>query len=179
MQRVVILGCSGAGKSTFARALGARLGVPVVHLDALFWEPGWKEPENEAFRARVTAAIAGDAWVSDGNYVSRTFDLRLPRADTVIFLDQPRWLCVFRILWRWLTSFGRTRPDLAEGCEETFDWTFFLWVWNFERKSQPRILAVAGGYPTPITRLLGDAEMARFLAALPAGGAKSGASASN
>ena len=164
MQRVVILGCSGAGKSTFARALGARLGIPVVHLDALFWEPGWKEPQNEAFRARVGAAIDGDAWISDGNYVSRTFDLRLPRADTVIFLDQPRWLCVFRILWRWLTSFGRTRPDLAEGCSENFDWAFFLWTWNFKRKSQPRILAVAGSYPTPITLLRGDAEMARFLA---------------
>ena len=165
MHRVVILGCSGAGKSTFARALGARLGVPVVHLDALFWEPGWKEPENEAFRARVAAALAGDAWVSDGNYVSRTFDLRLPRADTVIFLDQPRWLCVFRILWRWLTSSGRVRPDLAEGCLEKFDWPFFLWTWNFQRKSQPRILAVAESYPTPVTRLRGDADMARFLAA--------------
>jgi adenylate kinase family enzyme len=164
MQRVVILGCSGAGKSTFARALGARLGVPVVHLDALFWEPGWKEPQNEAFRARVAAALAGDAWVSDGNYVSRTFDLRLSRADTVIFLHQPRWLCVFRILWRWLTSFGRTRPDLAEGCPENFNWAFFLWTWNFRRKSQPRILAVAGSYPTPITHLRGDAGMARFLA---------------
>jgi adenylate kinase family enzyme len=166
MQRVAILGCSGAGKSTFARELGARIGAPVVHLDALFWRPGWVEPVNEDFRAAVAAAIAGDAWVTDGNFVSRTFDLRLPRADTVIFLDQPRWLCVYRILWRWLTAFGRDRPDLAEGCQENFNWDFFLWTWNFNRKSKPRILEVAGCYPTPVTVLKGDAAMARFLAAL-------------
>jgi adenylate kinase family enzyme len=164
MRRVVILGCSGVGKSTFARRLGARIGAPVVHLDALFWRPGWKEPENEAFRAAVAAAIVGDAWITDGNYVGRTFDLRLPRADTVIFLEQPRWLCVFRILWRWVTNFGHSRPDMAEGCFEQFDWTFFLWVWNFERQTQPRILEAAARYPTPITRLSGDAAMARFLA---------------
>ena len=111
MRRIAILGCSGAGKSTFARALGARLGVPVTHLDALFWQPGWAEPDNERFRASVAAAVAGDAWITEGNYVTRTFDLRLPRADTVIFIHQPRWLCAYRILARWLTSFGRTRPD--------------------------------------------------------------------
>jgi adenylate kinase family enzyme len=164
MRRVVILGCSGAGKSTFARALGARLGVPIVHLDALFWRPGWVEPENEAFRAAVAAAVAGDAWVSEGNYVSRTFDLRLPHADTVLYLDQPRWLCIFRILWRWLTAFGRGRPDMAEGCEEQFSWELVSFAWNFNRKSRPRILAVAGGYPTPVTILRGGREMARFLA---------------
>ena len=148
MQRVVILGCSGAGKSTFARALGSRLGLPVVHLDALFWQPGWKEPDNQAFRAAVASAIAGDAWISDGNYVSRTFDLRLPRADTVIFVHQPRWLCAFRILWRWLTSLvGRTRADLAPGCPETFDWKFLLWTWNFQRQTQPRILGHGGALP--------------------------------
>jgi adenylate kinase family enzyme len=164
MRRVVILGSSGAGKSTFARALGDKLGLPVVHLDALFWRPGWVEPDPEAFRAAVAAAIAGDAWVSDGNYVSRTFDLRLPRADTVIFLHQPRWLCVLRILRRGLFSFGRRRPDLAEGCDENVEWNFFLWTWNFEARHRDRILAAAQAYPTPITHLRGGRAMARFLA---------------
>ncbi|MGH6958619.1 MAG: hypothetical protein ACREEW_18285 [Caulobacteraceae bacterium] len=164
MQRIVVLGSSGAGKSTFARALGAALDLPVVHLDALFWRPGWTEPEPEAFRAKVAAAVAGDRWVTDGNYVGRTGDLRLPRADTVIFLDQPRWLCLTRVVWRWLTNFGRTRPDLAEGCPENFDRDFFLWIWNFERKHKARILEIAGGYGLPVTRLRGDGEVARFLA---------------
>jgi adenylate kinase family enzyme len=137
-----------------------------VHLDALFWQPGWREPENEAFRAAVRAAVAGDRWVSEGNFVSRTFDLRLPRADAVLFIDQPRWLCIYRILWRWLTAFGRRRPDLAEGCAENFDWDFFLWTWTFNAKSKPRILAEAATYPTPVTVLNGDAAMRRFLAEL-------------
>jgi adenylate kinase family enzyme len=155
MRRVVILGCSGAGKSTFANALGQRTGLPVIHLDALFWQPGWKEPEP--------GAIAGDAWITDGNYVSRTYDLRLPRADMVIFVHQPRWLCIFRILWRWLSNFGGARPDLAPGCPENFDWPFFLWTWRFERQSQPRIIAEAERYPTPVTHLYGDVGMAKFL----------------
>lgn len=164
MRRVVILGCSGAGKSTFARALGAKLGLPVVHLDALFWRPGWMEPDNATFRASVADAIAGDAWVTDGNYVSRTFDLRLPRADTVIFLHQPRWLCVYRIVSRWLFAFGRTRQDMAPGCAENFSWDFFLWTWTFQARHAPRILAAAEAYPTPVTHLRGGAAMARFLA---------------
>ena len=164
MRRVVILGCSGAGKSTFARRLGAKIAAPVVHLDALFWQPGWVEPENGDFRAKVAAAVSGDGWVTDGNYVGRTYDLRLPRADAVIYIDQPRWLCLVRVFRRWLFAFGRTRPDMAEGCFENMTWDFFLWVWNFERKSKARILAEVGKYATPITILRGDRAMARFLA---------------
>jgi adenylate kinase family enzyme len=163
MRRVVILGCSGAGKSTFARALGRKLRLPVTHLDVLFWRPGWTEPEPEDFRAAVAQAVAGETWITEGNFVGRTFDLRLPRADTVIFIHQPRWLCLYRVLWRRLTS-PRTRPDVAPGCQENFNCPFYLWTWNFERQSQPRILAQAAAYPTPITHLRGDWAMARFLA---------------
>lgn len=84
MQRIVILGNGGSGKSTLARLLGERLDLPVVHLDKLFWEPGWAEPDAQQFRERVREAVAGDAWVCEGNYARRTFDLRLPRADLVI-----------------------------------------------------------------------------------------------
>ena len=86
MQRIVILGNAGSGKSTLARALGQRLGLPVVHLDTLFWEPGWIEPEADRFRARVRAALASETWICEGNYARRTFDLRLPRADLILSL---------------------------------------------------------------------------------------------
>jgi adenylate kinase family enzyme len=78
MQRIVILGNSGSGKSTLAREIGQRMGLPAVHLDPLFWEAGWVEPDNEAFRERVRQAVAGDTWICEGNYSRRTFDLRLP-----------------------------------------------------------------------------------------------------
>ncbi|HLI64847.1 MAG TPA: hypothetical protein VKU90_00665 [Caulobacteraceae bacterium] len=168
MRRIVILGCSGGGKSTLARALGERLGLPVVHIDALFWEPNWAEPDNDSFRARLTAAIAGDAWITDGNFVGRTFDLRLPRADAVIFVDQPRWLCLYRALRRWITGRGKRRADLAEGCNENFDWDFLEWIWTFERKARPRIEAAVASFGKPLTTLKGDRGVREFLASLTA-----------
>ncbi len=166
MRRVMILGCSGGGKSTLARAMSERLGLPVVHLDALFWRPNWVEPENDAFVAKVAAAHAGDAWISDGNYVGRSFALRMPRADTVIFVDQPRRICMWRIFRRWWTDRGKRRPDLAEGCYENLDWEFTKWVWTFNRKHRPNILAAAASYGKPVTTLRSDKEIATFLAGL-------------
>lgn len=119
MQRIVILGNAGSGKSTLARALGKRRNLPVVHLDTLFWEPGWVEPDAEQFRERVCAALAPAAWVCEGNYARRTFDLRLPRADLIIWLDTPRLTCFTRVIIR--SVMNRPRPDLAAGCTEIPD----------------------------------------------------------
>lgn len=166
MQRIVILGNAGSGKSTLARALGQRLGLPVVHLDRLFWEPGWVEPDAEQFRERMRAALAGDAWVSEGNYARRTFDLRLPRADLVIWLDTPRRTCLRRVIVRSLLN--RPRPDLAEGCREKLDrefLTFLKFVWTFDRGYRPGIegvrLKVAP--QVPVVHLRGNRQVAEFV----------------
>src|SRR6266496_3263394 len=103
MKRIAILGGPGSGKSTLARRLGQRLQLPVIHLDMLFWRPGWTWPDISAFRERVAKAIAGEAWISDGNYVLTTFDLILPRADAIIIIERPRWLRLVRVLWRTLS----------------------------------------------------------------------------
>jgi adenylate kinase family enzyme len=167
MRRVVILGNAGSGKSTLARRLGERLGLPVVHLDVLFWEPGWTEPDNDAFRARVSAAIAGDSWVSDGNYLSRTFDLRLPRAELVIWLDTPRSTCMLRVLTRSLR--GGSRADLAPGCEERMFnrqyLEFLACTWNYDRKSRPRLDAArqAIAPDVPVVHLRGKRQIDAFL----------------
>jgi adenylate kinase family enzyme len=164
MRRIVITGCSGSGKSTLARRLGQRLGLPVVHLDVLFWCPGWKERDTADFRARVTGAHAGNAWISEGNYISKTFDLRLPRADTFIVLDRSRWLCLVRVISR--VIFRRARPDLAEGCPEHFDWNLLVFIWNFEKVARPRIeaarLVLCPG--APVIRLRNNREIAAFMA---------------
>jgi adenylate kinase family enzyme len=171
MQRIVILGNSGSGKSTLARLLGERLGVPVVHLDALFWQPGWVEPDNEAFRARVREAVSADSWVCEGNYSRRTFDLRLPRADLVIWLDTGRLTCLTRVIVRNLTN--RPRPDLPADCPEKLDrefLTFLSYVWNFERTSRPSLEAarLAIAPQVPVVHLRGARQIADFLQALPA-----------
>lgn len=171
MRRIIILGSPGSGKSTLARRLGERLGLPVVHLDVLFWEPGWTEPDNEVFRARVSAAIAGDGWVTDGNYISRTFDLRMPRADLIVWLETPRHVCIRRVLVR--SALARPRPDLAAGCEEGFRdngfGEFFAYAWNFDKVTRPRIEAarLAMAPQTPVVRLKNRRQIDAFIASLP------------
>lgn len=138
MQRIAILGCSGSGKSTLARKLGAALDLPVVHMDQHYFSPGWVEPDHDDWRTTVAALCAEDQWVMDGNY-SKTHDVRLPRADLIIFLDFPTWLCVWRVLKRYWTYKGRTRPDLAPGCSEKLDFQFLNYVLTFRRKRAPKI----------------------------------------
>ncbi|MPZ98187.1 MAG: adenylate kinase [Dehalococcoidia bacterium] len=102
-RRVIVIGNTSAGKSTLAERLAGRLGVPFVELDALFWKPGWVEAEDEEFRTRVRDATAGDAWVIAGNYNTRTQDITWPRAETIIYLDYPLPLVLWRVLnrsWR-------------------------------------------------------------------------------
>ena len=139
-QRIVILGRSGSGKSTLARRLGAELGLPVVHLDRLFWQPGWVGADRDTFRACVAEALQGDRWITDGNF-SNSFDLRLPRADLVIWFEVPRLVCIRRVLGRVWRHHGRSRPDLAPGCPERLDWDFLRYIWNFDRDTKPKIMA--------------------------------------
>jgi adenylate kinase family enzyme len=167
MRRLVILGCSGSGKSTLAVQLGERLGLPVVHLDLLYWRPGWQVPDTDGFLARVTEAIAGEAWVSEGNY-RETFHLRLPRADAVVILERPRWLCLWRVLWRSIFERGK-RPDLPEGCPEHTDWELLKFIWRFKKRTWPRIEAarIENGFDVPVFRLRTEREISVFVAALP------------
>ncbi|WP_027834639.1 ATP-binding cassette domain-containing protein [Maritalea myrionectae] len=138
MQRIAILGGSGSGKSTLARALGKKLNLPVVHMDQHYFSAGWVEPDHAHWREKVAAMCAEDRWVMDGNY-SKTFDLRLPRADLIIFLDFPTWLCTWRVFKRTTFGFGKVRPDSAVGCPERFDPQFLLYVLNYRRQRAPKI----------------------------------------
>lgn len=127
MERVLILGCGGAGKSTLARQLGARTGLPVVHLDQGWWLPGWENPTEEAFDGWLEEVLAGERWIIDGNY-KRTLEARLCQADTVLFLDYSTWTCMWGMVKRVLRYLGRTRPDMTEGCPERFDSEFIRWI---------------------------------------------------
>ena len=165
MRRVLIVGNSGGGKSTLARRLGEKLGLPVVHLDALFWKPGWVESDDAEFRARVTEALTAPAWVCDGNFPG-TWDVRMPLADTIVWIDQPRWLCVWRAIWRIVVYRDGTRPDMAEGCREAIDFKFYRFIWTYGRKVRPRLEAALAehGAHARIVRLTSDREIADFLA---------------
>jgi adenylate kinase family enzyme len=142
MKRIVIVGNAGSGKSTLARELGGRLGIPVIHLDELNWRPGWEALPAKEFRRRLEEAVSGEAWITDGNYALLTFDLRLPRADLVIWVERPVAGCMFRVFRRAIRSYFQSEEHLAAGCPERFDrrfWDRLRFIWNFNRVNRPRI----------------------------------------
>ncbi len=138
---MAVIGSAGAGKSTLARRLGAITGLPVVHLDALFWHAGWVETPRPEWRSIQERIVKEPRWIIDGNYGS-TLDIRLAAADTVVFLDLPPLICLGRVIKR---SFLTATPrfDLAPGCAERLDREylgFLAWVWRFPRDDRPGIL---------------------------------------
>ncbi len=137
MKRIIIVGNGGTGKSTIAVKLGNILGLPVVHLDRLFWRPGWKSVPNAEFDALLAEEVGKDEWIIDGNY-NRTIEMRLQRADTVIWLDFPRLTALVGVLRRTCVWRGKTRPDMGEGCPEKIDREFLTWIWNFNRNNRGR-----------------------------------------
>ena len=134
-----MVGTSGSGKTTLARALSERLGVPHTELDGLHWRADWNEAPDDEMRAAIIGAVAGDGWVIDGNY-SRFQPLILARADTLVWLDFPLWVN----LWRLTRRTGRritTREPLWEGCRETWKTTLsrdsiFVWLFKTYRKNR-------------------------------------------
>ena len=140
MRRVLVIGSGGAGKSTLARGIAERTGLPLVHLDACYWRAGWVEPPADEWVATVARLTAGDAWVMDGNY-GGTLDARLAACDTVVFLDLPRLVCLWGVVRRGLRYRGRTRPDLPDGCPEQLSWEFVAWIWTYPRRRRPGVLA--------------------------------------
>ena len=164
MQRVLVIGSGGAGKSTFARRLGDCTGLPVIHLDALYWRPGWVEPERDAWDDVIDGLIRQERWIMDGNY-GRTLDRRLRAADTVVFLDLPRTLCLWRILARRVRFQGRSRPDMREDCPERLTWEFIRWVWTYPAARRPGILQRLEGIKDGrrVLRLTSPPEVDAFL----------------
>lgn len=173
MKRVLVIGPGGAGKSTFARRLGVRLGLRVIHLDRAYWRSGWVEPPKDEWRRRVEELCGGDSWIMDGNY-SGTLGVRLAACDTVVFMDLPRSLCLWRVLKRAVMYRRSPRPDMAEGCREKLDFKFLYWVWTYPKARRPKVLSLLERHAGEkrIIRLRSSAEVEEFLLGVtdPGGG---------
>ena len=136
--RVLVIGMAGAGKTTFSRALSAKTGLPVIHLDVHYWKPGWVKPSDDEWRERQRRLLAGDAWIADGND-HETLDLRLERAQTVVLLDTPWWICAGRAFAR-----GLRKPpgEMPPGCDDSVtrrlrdEWRLVGVIWR-NRHSEP------------------------------------------
>lgn len=146
MEKIVVIGSSGAGKSTFAQALGDILGIEVVHLDRHFWRPDWKEhPRNIRLEIQQELLKKKDRWIIEGTYLGSSDD-RLNAADTIIFLDMPWVLCLWRVIVRHMAASSMpVRLDIPEGCRDRVTFRSLLKVVFFPIRGRRQLLKKING----------------------------------
>lgn len=162
MRKMIVVGCPGSGKSTFSRALHSLTGIPLVHLDMLFWNEDRTTVEKDVFLERLSQVLRTDRWIIDGNYAS-TMELRMEACDTVIFLDYPLEICLQGIKDRK----GKPRSDLPwiEPAED--DEEFLEFVRNYNTQNRPQVLSLLNKYSHKnILTFTNRAQARTFLAQL-------------
>ncbi len=163
MNRILIIGCPGAGKSTFARRLAQITGLPLIHLDRLFWQGEWETVSREEFDARLASELSKPSWILDGNY-DRTLPLRLRHADTVFFFDLHTLTCLWGVTERVFANYGKCRPDMGGHCPERLGKhtrELYRHVFAFRRKhreSYRKLLSRAEGVTVISFRSRRDAD---------------------
>lgn len=143
MNKVIIIGNCGAGKTTLAKRIAGKTDLPLIHLDKEYYKAGWKRPEKNEWQNKVKNLVSQPKWILDGNYIS-SLDMRLKETDTIIFLDINKWICIFSVLKRIIQH--NTRDDMALGCKERLDIEFIKYVWNYNKKIRPRVYDLLNEY---------------------------------
>ena len=166
--RIMIIGSGGAGKSTLSRQIHEITGLPIFHLDKYYWKPNWIESDKHEWEKTVQALTNQDVWIMDGNY-GGTMDIRLEKADTIIFLNLSRWVCLRRVIIRTILSYGKSRQDMTPGCPERFSWEFLQYIWNYPATRSPHILKKLEGLSNSknVIILESPGEVKNFLKSLP------------
>jgi adenylate kinase family enzyme len=145
VQRVVIIGPGGAGKSVLARRLGAAWDLPVQHLDAAFWGPGWRATPPELWREVVTGLAEGDRWVIEGGY-PEVLDVILARAELAVLLDLPRRVTLPRLILRPVRLRDRGKGDLPRGMHHVVDRDNLSWAWHWADRNREAALAAVSSF---------------------------------
>lgn len=167
MKKIMLIGSGGAGKSTLARKLHKVLGLPLIHLDNEYWSAGWIEMDKELWRQKIEELSDLPEWIMDGNY-GGTMDIRLAKADTIIFMDYPTWKRLWRVFIRTLRYRNTHRPDMPEGCEERFEWKFFHYIAFYNKTRKPTILKKLTSLAEDqrVVILTSNKDTARFLSSI-------------
>jgi adenylate kinase family enzyme len=168
VQRIAVIGCGGAGKTTLANELGRCLRVPVLHVDGFYWQErpgiGCVESTPEQWRQIHDEMIAGQRWVIDGMKLG-VLEARLAAADTAVFLDLPAWECLLGVVRRRLRYRGQVRPDI--GVYDRINVEFIRWILSFRRTARPRIIELLRASQCKVVVLRSRAEARAFLESLP------------
>ena len=165
MKRILVIGNSGSGKSTLSRALAEKTGLPLTHLDALYWCGSWEHRSREEFDILLEAELQKDAWIIDGNF-SRTFPRRLEACDTVIWLDLPTVVCLWGATKRVLQNYGKSRPDMGGNCPEHFDKRkieLYKAIIEFNRRNKKNYEELLKNTDAKVYRLKSRRQVKRFL----------------
>lgn len=166
VDRVLVVGCSGGGKTTLSVKLASKLGIEYQSIDRdVRWLPGWRARDRSAQRALLSALVARDQWVMDGSGAS-TFDIRLPRTDLILWVRVPRYIALKGIALRVIKHLGSVRPEMAEGCPEKFpDLEFLSYIWTFEKRQAPLFIKNIDnhGPHIPVVLLKSHGEISRML----------------
>lgn len=168
MERILIIGSNGAGKTTFAKKLSAATGLPLVHIDKLYWRGCWEVAPPEEFERAVLQEARHPRWIIEGNNI-RTLHQRLPFADTVFWFEFPPMLCLWNILKREIRYFRKARPDMPEGCISKLSLRFLRDIWNFNRKNHMRIESALSDFPhVHVIRFTNYTQMRKYLSEINA-----------
>ncbi len=137
MKRILVIGGNGSGKSTFSKKLGIKTGLPVIHLDKIWWRGNWEYISREEFDILLSAELKKEEWIIDGNF-ERTLEERIKFCDTVFYFDFSTVKCLFGVTERVLKNYGNTRADMGGNCPEKFDLEFYRAILRFNKKNRPK-----------------------------------------
>lgn len=168
MNRVMIIGQPGSGKSTLARLLGARTGLPVVHIDQVHWMSGWQERPRDQKISLIRAEEEKDRWIIEGG-LKATWPTRLDRSDMLIWLDVGLTLRFWRVVMRLVRYRAKTRPDLPDGCPEQFGAVtleFWLYIFRTHRAARRTMAETYAAYSGQKQRLTSVRETEAWLSQL-------------
>ena len=146
MERILIIGGNGSGKTTFAKALAEKTGLPLVHLDSLYWKENWESVGREVFDARLEVELNKPKWILDGN-MNRTLPHRLEYCDTVFYLDFSSLACLFGVISRTIKYYGKTRPDMGANCPERISLGFYKDAFLYNRKFRKKYYGIMKEHP--------------------------------